>query len=123
MIIAAMFVLWCLLSVVTAVFLGAFLSRGASAAIAAPVLLECLVCQAVNGKKAINERCVVFGGESPKAPPVNRLYAVGSPCTSTSASSSVRRGSGSFPFQFAHPQKMAVEELSKPEITPMARGL
>jgi hypothetical protein len=32
-------------------------------------------------------------------------------------------GSGSLPVQFAHPQKIAVEELNRPEHAPISRML
>jgi len=51
-------------------------------------------------------------------------HATGSPCISTSCISTPQAsGNGSRPVQFAHPQKMAVDELSKPATTPMVRGL
>jgi hypothetical protein len=50
-------------------------------------------------------------------------HATGSPWISTDSSSSVKAGSGSLPVQLAQPQKIAVEELSKPEAAPISRTL
>src|SRR6202034_245913 len=51
-------------------------------------------------------------------------YTTGSPWTSISSGSTPSRaGSGNRPVQLAHSQKKAVLELSKPDATPMVRGL
>src|ERR1700722_8291400 len=51
-------------------------------------------------------------------------HTTGSPCTSISSGSTPSRaGSGNRPVQLAQSQKKAVLELSRPETTPIDRGL